>query len=127
MEKKQFITTCYRSPDDENTAFYSKFKQIIDNVGNKNSIVCGDFNYNLLNCNQHKETNMYFNHMIAIGFLPTITKPTRITNLTATLIDHIWCNSMEMFYSNSLNSSIIIYDISDHLPTTLTFYTKNMK
>ena len=43
--------------------------------------------------------------------LPVITKPTRITNHSATLIDHIYTNTV-----NSLVSGILTIDISDHLP-----------
>lgn len=43
--------------------------------------------------------------------LPVITKPTRITNHTATLIDHIYTNTVD-----SLVSGILTVDISNHLP-----------
>ena len=43
---------------------------------------------------------------------PIITKPTRITNYTATLIDHIYTNNI-----NQMISGIATIDISDHLPT----------
>ena len=41
-----------------------------------------------------------------------ITKPTRITNYTATLIDHININN-----TNQMISGIVTIDILDHLPT----------
>ena len=45
---------------------------------------------------------------------PLITKPTRITESNATLIDHIWTNDIR---HTSLNRShIILTDITDHLP-----------
>ena len=47
--------------------------------------------------------------------LPTITKPTRITRNTATLIDNIFTNEM----SNDFISGILFCDLSDHLPTFL--------
>ena len=53
---------------------------------------------------------------------PTITKPTRITDHSATLIDHIYTNSC-----NSI-STIMTVDISDHLPVFClvdTDHTKN--
>ena len=43
---------------------------------------------------------------------PIITKPSRITNYTATLIDHIYTNN-----TNQMISGIATIDISDHLPT----------
>ena len=43
---------------------------------------------------------------------PITTKPTRITNYTATLIDHIYTNN-----TNQMISGIATIDIWDHLPT----------
>ena len=46
------------------------------------------------------------------NFLPVITKPKRITYHTKTLIDHIYTNMT----INQVNSGIVLFDISDHLP-----------
>ena len=43
--------------------------------------------------------------------LPIITKPTRLTDHTATLIDHIYTNSLQNF-----TAGILTVDITDHLP-----------
>ena len=43
---------------------------------------------------------------------PLITKPTRITSHTKTLIDHIYTNTL----TSQITSGIALYDISDHLP-----------
>ena len=45
----------------------------------------------------------------SLDLLPVETKPTRITNHTATLIDLIYTNNV-----NRLTSGIITVDISDH-------------
>lgn len=45
------------------------------------------------------------------NLLPVITKPTRITSHTATLIDDIYTHSV-----NRLISGVMPVDISDHLP-----------
>ena len=53
----------------------------------------GDFNIDLLKVNIHAQTNEFVNDvdLISQGFLPKITRPTRITPHSATLIDHIQC------------------------------------
>ena len=51
---------------------------------------------------------MLFSH----GLLPIVTKPTRITSHTATLIDHIYTNSS----ISHITPGIATTDISDHLP-----------
>ena len=47
------------------------------------------------------------------NLLPVITKPTRITSHTATLIDHIYTNAS----TDQIIPGIVTTDISDHLPT----------
>ena len=46
--------------------------------------------------------------------LPTIYKPTRITETTATLIDNILTNNEQI-----VQSTIVVSDITDHMPTIL--------
>ena len=48
--------------------------------------------------------------------MPIITKPTRITDHTATLIDHIYTNTPEKL----IKSGLCLADISDHLPVFCT-------
>ena len=57
---------------------------------NKVSYLMGDFNIDLLKVNIHAKTNKFVNDVISQGFLPKITRPTRITPHSATLIDHIY-------------------------------------
>ena len=57
-------------------------------------------------------------------FFPLITRPTRITSNTATLIDNIFTNNLNNFSV----SGLIFCDISDHLPifTLLLDQSKNL-
>ena len=56
--------------------------------------------------------------MTSKSFRTIITKPTRITDSSQTLIDHIWINDMS---DNKIDAKIVICDITDHLPI---FYVK---
>ena len=47
------------------------------------------------------------------GLLQLITKPTRVTDTSASLIDHIFVSSL----SNPICPGIILNDISDHFLT----------
>ena len=53
-----------------------------------------DFNINLLN--MHQATNDFVNLLTSNIFFPLISKPTRITSSTATLIDNIFTNNLEV-------------------------------
>ena len=70
----------------------------------------GDFNINLLNVATHQKTYDFIDNVIAQGFIPYITKPTRITSTTATLIDHLYSKHTHTEY----DSRIIITDMTDH-------------
>lgn len=50
--------------------------------------------------------------MYSFSLFPLITRTTRVTDNTATLIDHIWSTQVEP----NVNNLIIETDISDHFP-----------
>lgn len=70
-------------------------------------------NIDLLMYNTNEKTNDYIDNIIGRSFLPIITKPTRITPTTATLLDHIYTNKSNI----PMISAIIVNDISDHFGT----------
>ena len=70
----------------------------------------GDFNIDLLKYNSHDKTNNYVDNLFTQGFLPLITKPTRVTSTSATLIDHIYTNNI----CKASISGIILTDVADH-------------
>ena len=61
----------------------------------------------------------YYNHMLANSYRPLISKPTRITSTSATLIDHIWVNDISSADHSNVKYGIIVSDLSDHLPIYL--------
>ena len=92
--KVYIITGIYRSPSNSNHTFLPKFDTVINKIKSSGykSIVAGDFNYNLINYQHHNDTETLFNIMTSSGYQTMVTKPTRITKNTSTLIDHIWTN-----------------------------------
>ena len=75
--------------------------------------IVGDFNLDLLQFQNHEQTNDFLEASFSYGLLPVITKPTRITPTSATLIDHIWVKNKSELHS----AGIILSHISDHYPT----------
>ena len=55
----------------------------------------GDYNINLLNYDVHNNTAEFTDMMYANSFIPLVTRPTRITQSSATLIDNIFTNDLE--------------------------------
>ena len=74
----------------------------------------GDFNIDLLKVDSRRSTHDYLEFIYSHSLMPMIYKPTRITESTATIIDNILTNT-----ENIIKSSILVTDISDHFPTTL--------
>ena len=75
----------------------------------------GDFNIDLLNFESHPPTNEFINNMGVYCFQPHIIQPTRVTDHSATLVDHIYFNSCDHFTI----SGNLLSDISDHFPNFL--------
>ena len=78
-------------------------------------LVLGDINIDFLKYND-VQTSEYLDMLFDLGFMPVITKPTRVTDHTSSLIDHIYTNAHEKVIS----SGICLADISDHLPVFCT-------
>jgi len=77
----------------------------------------GDYNINLLKHDVHTETQNFVNNLFANFSIPLISRPTRFTNSSATLIDNIVTNASH----EDCVTGILITDISDHLPVFLCF------
>ena len=49
-----------------------------------------DHNFDLLKSSEHQKTQYFFDTLLNKELFPTITRPTRITKQSATLIDNIF-------------------------------------
>ena len=80
---------------------------------NKKTIICGDFNFNLLDIDMNKNVSIFLCSMLEHNFHPHITEPTRITNTNRpSLVDNIFTNTFE----NPLSGNILEQISYDHLP-----------
>ncbi len=88
----------------------------------------GDINQNLLNYQTNNDTKKFLDIMTACNFLPLTTLPTRVTDSSSTLIDHIFYrsanNSKNNDFANCL-TGIITVDIADHLANFVILLTRN--
>lgn len=104
----------YRHPHANLDDFSAQMEDIIKKFNDNKQIayILGDFNIDFLKYVNHLPTENYINMLYSNNFYPIITKPTRITSHSATLIDHIYTNSSNF----DLMSGILTLDITDHLP-----------
>ena len=57
---------------------------------NKPSFISGDFNLNLIKYTKNRRVNQFLENILSNNFIPHITRPTRVTENSATLIEHIY-------------------------------------
>ena len=90
------IAVVYRPPYTDIDAFNDHMSNIvlILKTVRKSCYFLGDFNLNLLNADTHNDTQGFIDFMYSVSLFSTITKPTRVTSITATLIDNIFCNNI---------------------------------
>ena len=116
LSKRVLIGVIYRPPDRNIKDFNSQLRIILDTVSDLH-IPCyllGDTNINLLNHSTHSETGNYIDLLYSYSFVPLINRPTRVTDHSATLIDHIFTNNLS---PNILKfQGILLTDITDHYP-----------
>ena len=110
---KYIIGVIYRQPHNNGTMFLEKLEETLYAINevSTNCCILGDISIDLLNP-QDSLTIEYTNILNRNTFTSQISKPTRITNTSSTIIDHILINNCNV----SVMSGILEFQITDHLP-----------
>ena len=121
------IGSIYRHPGPNIEEFTKQLDDLIKKLQNRHDLyILGDMNIDFLKYNHHAQTEEYLDMLHSNNISPVITKPTRFTYHTATLIDHIYTNN-----TNQMISGIATVDISDiYQPSVLPIYhykNKNLR
>ena len=113
------IGTLYRHPNGKIDHFIDQLTTVMNKIPTNNTtIIGGDINIDLLNISNESVLN-YASLLMSYGFVPKIHLPTRITDHTCTLIDHIFLRLPKKYSDIITYSGCIFSDISDHLPLLL--------
>ena len=83
----------------------------------------GDFHINLDPEKCQTEAWHYLDTLLGFGLFPVITKPTRVTATSKSLIDHIFTN----ITTRTISSGIYQSDITDHFPIFCLIHTNAPK
>ena len=120
VEIKVIVVVLYRAPKADSQIFFDKLQLLCSKLFtlNRRIIICGNLNINTLVDN--KETSQLLNIMLMFNLIDLITSPTRITNRTATCIDHIITN----ISPEESKCEIIDTGLSDHTAQLMSFHTK---
>ena len=115
--RRILVAIIYKPPNANCNSFIDKLTELLT-INNINSydecILCGDFNYNILDLENSNSVINFLTLTNTFSMIPLITKPTRITDESATLIDNIFIRNPIEYTSGIFN-----IDISDHLPIFL--------
>ena len=107
------VISTYRRPGTDIHDLIDTINNICSALKNENKFIywAGDFNIDLFNSDNHKATGDFLCTMMSHALHPAITKPTRITEFSATIIDNVFCNAPADSFPG-----ILYKNISDHLP-----------
>ena len=106
----------YRPPNTSPVDFSTDYENILKNMANHkhtNSVIGIDHNLDFIKHSRHNPTQLYLTQNLDSHMIPTITRPTRITQNSATLIDNLFISQK---LQDNYKSGILIYETSDHLP-----------
>ena len=84
------------------------------------AILMGDFNIDMLSTENNRRNNLFDSY----GFTQLIKEPTRVTDKTATLLDHILVSHTDFVQEVTCVSSVTM---SDHYPAGVTWQMKNKR
>ena len=114
--KNILLVSGYRPPNTSVKTMLLEYKRLITTIRkckNHELIIGLDHNLDLMKTHIHKQTSEFLEMNLSNDLTPCITKPTRITHTTATLLDNIFVSPK---LQQNVSPFILTEDISDHLP-----------
>ena len=116
--KTTIIGNVYRSPSIKPEKFNKLYDKILQKLNtnryaNKIKYIVGDFNQDLIKYDNDDDCQNLIDNAHNNGFVQIVSRPTRITENSATLIDHVYTNNVD----STLSCNILTLDLSDHLAT----------
>ena len=102
----------YRHPKSNAKLFVDELNKTLEQLKTTKVYLIGDININIFSINNAKYASDYVNMLASNGYFPLITLPTRVNDVSSTLIDHLITND----HRNSIFPGIIKTDLTDYYP-----------
>ena len=116
--KNIIVGIIYRHPHNNFDQFFPVLQSTCEKVlKDYNLILMGDTNIDVSVGTNVAQAKTYQDLLLGLDIKNLISRPTRITNTTETIIDHILTN---LSY-DSVRAGIVVSDITDHLPVFVFF------
>ena len=113
-DHKVVIGVIYKPPESNIDIFVAHFNDLMGIISKerKHCILMGDFNIDLIKVDMQNQTKYFAHSLYTNAFYPTISKHTRFTEHSATLLNNIITN----ITGYCMKSGVLYNDISDHFP-----------
>ena len=126
--KRIILGSVYKSPNTNDEKLKTHLTEVCSKIKqekyNKELVIGMDHNMDLLKSHEHCCKQQFLDILLDNYLIPTITRPTRITKTSATLIDNVFISRM---LQQSFDSMILIEEISDHLPSLVLMKQTKMR
>ena len=123
-KKNVIVGEIYRPPNGNKASFVNEIENLLSSISNYECYLMGDFNIDLMVCDNDADSINYSNCFNRYCFYPLVNRPTRLAS--ATLLDHIFTNSCQFLGDGHFFSAIVLIDLSDHLPIIHAWNTSPM-
>ena len=123
------ISTIYRHPKNDAQVFIDALNTTLKKVKSNKVFIVGDFNLNIKSLPDLRFTDRhaseYLDMLISNGYNPLINVPTRVTDNSSTIIDHVITKN----HTHSISSGVIKSktDLTDHFPIFCTISNVTLK
>ena len=106
------VGVVYKHPACKIGDFQDSFEKTLEKLHKNKQMfyIVGDFNINLLECKTNNKVESYVNFLNNFNCLFCVDKPTRVTESSATLIDHFYSNDIRA----NITTHVVLTGISDH-------------
>ena len=119
---KVVIGVIYRKPNTNIEQFQNSLLGVLENMNirRSNVVLIGDYNTDLSRTGMPKISE-FLSAIECTGMRQIVSSPTRMTNLTLSLNDHVYTN----VHHYAIHSGVIETDISHHFPIFVIFKGQN--
>ena len=110
------ISTIYKHQKNDARVFIDALNTNLEKVRSNKVFLVGDFNLNIKPLPDlrlpDRHASEYLNMLISNGYYPLINVPTRVTDYSSTIVDHI----ITYDHTHNISSGVIKTDLTDHFP-----------
>ena len=111
--RNTIVAVIYRHPLENHQQFFQEMELVVQKIVSKYNIVfLGDINIDVSSSNCDGNGKKYQDLLLSLNLKNLISKPTRITTSSETIIDHVITN----IPYEQCKSGVLVNNITDHLP-----------